>query len=269
MTHDAIHGPRLPDGDDAPRMLALGRRLAMPLPARTRLLNELRHDLEGLTTRLVARGMPFEEARRRASETLVPDGAALTELERLSAPRYVRATAGLRPSVVRLVERGALALATTALISAAAWALVRADLLADASPFLWPVLGLGAVLGAAVLAKAFELWVKGAHDRPRRGLGAIAALSATTLWLGCTGTLVDLVRLATVLESRPEEAVARATAWLVRDSALLATASILTLAGALGWLALSTWIAHVEHAHREAMALGDDFRSPHDKENRS
>lgn len=266
MRDDAFWGPRLSDRDGGTPLLDPGRRLAMPLPARTRLLNELKHDLEGLTAGLVARGIPFEEARRRASETLVPDEATLTELERLSAPLYVRATAGLNPSVVRRIERGALALATAVLISVAAWALLRAGLLSDASPFLWPVLGLGAALGAAVLAKGFELWVKGAHHRPRRGLGAIAGLSATTLWLGCTGALVDLVRLATTLQSRPEEAVARTTAWLVRDSALLATAMILTLAGALGWLVLSTWITHVEHAHREAIAPGEDFQPPHIEE---
>lgn len=249
----------------------LGTRLAIPLPTRTRLLHELKYDVEGFTTRLVARGMPLEEARLRASETLIPDESALSELERLSTSRYRRATADLTPSVLRLAERSALAVATAGALGGAAAGLLRAGLLTDASPFLWPVLTLGGLLGATVLAKVFELWVKRAHDRPRRGVGTIAALSATIFWVGCTGVLVDLVRLSTALEREPEGAGRRLTEWLVRDAALLATAIIVALAGALGWFVVSSWITHVEHAHQQAMALADheqDPRQPPTTENR-
>lgn len=259
---DRFHGA-LPERDDVATLPDLGSRLTMPLPARTRLLHELKNDLEGLTARLVARGLPLDEARRRASDALIPDEAALSELERLSAPLYGRVTAGVEPSTLRLVERGALAAGTAVLLAVAAWVLLRADLLSDASSFLWPLLGVGGLLTAAVLAKVFELWIKGAHDRPRRGLGAIAALSASAFLLGCAGVLVDLVRLSARLEADPADAAAQVTAWLVRDSALLATAMILGLAGALAWHLLSSWIVHVEHAHREAMAL-DPYPHIHD-----
>lgn len=249
--------------DDVVR--ALSTRPALPLPARTRLLRELRADLDGMTRRLVEAGVAPDEARRRAAETLLPDDVTLRELERMGAPWYRRVTGSMDMAGVIRAERTALVLATVAILGFEASVLVGAGLLADPSPFLWPVLALGAVVLTAVTAKAFQLWVKGAHDRPRRGLTAIAVFSALTLATGSVGALCDLTFLAGTLERSPADSVPLATRWLVQDAALLSTAIILSVAGALGWFVLSRWIVHAEHAHREAAVTPtslDDPRAP-------
>lgn len=241
---------------------ALSTRPSLPLPARTRLLRELRADLDGMTRRLVEAGLAPHEARRRAAETLLPDDLTLSELERMGRPWYRRVTASLDgPGLVR-VERTALVLATVAILAFETSVLVGAGLLADPSPFLWPVAALGAVLLTAVTAKAFQLWVKGAHDRPRRGLTAIAVLSALTLATGSIGALFDLTLLAGALERSPTESVPLATRWLVQDAALLSAAIILSVAGALGWFVLSRWIVHAEDAHREAAVAPTSLDDP-------
>lgn len=248
MTDRALH-------DHVEAIRSLGSRLALPLPARTRLLRELREDLEGLTTRLESTGLSTVEARRRAREVLVPDTETLRELERLGMPWYRRVTADLDPQALRRAERIVLAVATVMLLGVEAATLVGAGLLRDPSPFLWPVLGMGAILLTSVLAKAFELWVKGEHARLRRGLGALAALAGCTVGLACTGALVDFIGLATTLEADSSQATRLTTQWLVRDAALLSSAIILSVAGALGWFALRSWIAVAEHAHETALDI--------------
>lgn len=241
--------------------------LSLPLPTRTRLIQELTQDLNGLTRRLVARGVPLDEARRQAIEMLAPDPTTLAEIEAFSLPFYQRLTASLRPSRLRRAERAALALATVALLALEASALLGAGLLDDPSAFLWPVLALGALTLAAVLTKAFQLWVKGQHRRPRRGLRLVDGLAGLTLCAAVVGVLVDFIGLATAMEAAPAAGADMVTAWVVRDAALLSTGIILALAGALGRFGLSAWITHVEHRHRQA--IQPEIESPsliHSKE---
>lgn len=227
----------------------------LPLPARTRIVRELRDDLGDLTRRLVAQGVAPEEAGRRAAEVILPAGRALQELEDLALPAYRRLLAGFDARKIRRAERGALGAATLLLVALEGVTLLRAGLLADPSPFLWPVLALGTATLVAVLAKAFQFWVKGAHEHPRRGLTGVAVLAALTLGIACAGTLLDLVALAATVEVTPADAASLSTAWIVRAAALLSTAIILAVTGALGWLALNGWVTWAEQEYAEALEL--------------
>jgi hypothetical protein len=155
-----------------PTLREVERGLALPIPERLRILREFEYDLQQLWGRLVEEGLSQEEARRRALEALVPDTGTLGELGRLHTPLYRRWTQHLTAGHLRIAERSALVLATTSVLLAQTVALLHADLLRDPSPFLWPVLAVGALLFALVVAKSFQLWIKGDHGHPERGLGA-------------------------------------------------------------------------------------------------
>ena len=90
---------------------------------------------------------------------------------------------------------------------------------------------MGALLFAAITAKVFELWVKGDHRTPERGLRGILGLAGVTLAAGFGGAFLDFYRLAGVLERAPELAGALASQWLLRDSALLSVSILLSDAG--------------------------------------
>lgn len=229
---------------------------SLPLPRRTRLIHELSSDLDGLTEVLVARGVPRSEARARARETVLPDASTLAEIERLSLPFYRRLTLHADPAHVRRLERLALVLASLFILVVEASALLRAGLLDDPSAFLWPVLVLGALTVASVLAKGFQLWVKGHHRRPRSGLGLVGALAGLTFVTAFGGVMVDFIALASAMEGVPPGGQELVAAWLVRDAALLSAGIILALAGGLGRFVLSTWITHAEERHRHALAAG-------------
>jgi hypothetical protein len=231
--------------------------LTVPLPARVHILRELAYDLEALSERFAAEGLPLDEARLRASEALVPDAGALHALERIHAPLYERFTAQITPERLR---RWALVLVTATVLLTGGIALLQADLLDQASPFLWPVLVQGAVLFAAMLAKAFQLWIKRDHAVPWRGLNAILALVSATVLTGFVGLILDLYRLASTLQSSPELAGTLTPIWLVRDAALSAASLMIALAGVMGWFILRQWVAVAEGDQREVLGIGNTTR---------
>ncbi|MFW6088619.1 MAG: hypothetical protein ACODAB_02630, partial [Gemmatimonadota bacterium] len=72
----------------AAELRALAERLDLPQPIRADIVRELDADLRGLAGTLEARGVPSEEARRRAVETLLPTPAALARLVSQHRPLY-------------------------------------------------------------------------------------------------------------------------------------------------------------------------------------
>jgi hypothetical protein len=168
-------------GAFAPELREVERGLALPIPARVRILQELESDLEELMDRLVDEGSPPEEARRLALEALVPNTETLEALGSLHSPLYRRLTRHLSTGRVRKAERSALGLSTAAVLLVQTGTLLRANLLQDPSPFLVPVLLAGAFLSALVFWKAFRFWIKKDHVSPGRGLGAILGISGTIL----------------------------------------------------------------------------------------
>ncbi len=215
----------------APVLREVERGLALPIPERVRILRELEYDLEEFCERLVAGGLSPEVARGRAVQALVPDRATLRKLDRLHAPWYRRVTRHLTADRLRLAERSALAIATASVVIVQTATLLRVDLLRDPSPFLWPVLGLGALLFATVVTKVFNLWIKGDHRTPGQGLSTILALAGATVLTGLGGMLFDLYRLAGALERASELTDVVAGEWLLRDLTLLSISILLALGG--------------------------------------
>ena len=173
--------------------------------------------------------MPAKEARARALDALVPDGATLGELDRLHASHYQRLTRHFSPGRLRTVERSALALTTAAVLLAQTVVLLRADWLRSPSPFLWPVLGLGALLFAAIAAQSFKLWVKHDHQETDRTFRIILLLSGLTLATGIFGALADFFRLAEALEAEPGLAGSLFPEWLAGSCVLLSFSLLLAV----------------------------------------
>lgn len=239
-----------------PALRRLERELRLPILERLKIVRELAFDLEQLQARLMEQGVPAADAGARALDTLVPEGGALGDLRRLHAGPYGRLTRHLPDGTVRALERTALALATLAVLATGTVLMAGADLLRDPSPFLWPVLGLGGLVFAAVAANGFGLWIKGDHARPARGLWVILALSGITLAVGAGGFVADLYRLAALLERSPELTVTETTRWLVRDCALLAATLLVVLCGGLGWFLATQWHTAVTAARMDLLGLG-------------
>ncbi len=238
-----------------PTLRKVESQLGIPIPARVRILRELEFDLEELRRQLEADGLPAEEARARSLDALVPDRRTLRELGRLYAPRYRRITAHLARGRVRLLERFVLALLTVSVLIAETLVLLKADLFSDPSPFLWPVLGLGAISFSLVMGETFTVWVKGDPRLARHGPPVILLMSGLTLILGVFGAFVDTYRMAVTPNGLPAPLMPEAFGFLVRETALLSASIVLSLAGGLAWFILTRWLTLVSGAHREVLGL--------------
>lgn len=233
----------------------VGQGLALPLQRRVKILRELAFDLEELSADLMARGLPAEEARRRATEALVPHGEALTALDRIHAPLYHRVTRGLAAHRLRALERSALFALTAMVLVVEGLALRSVPLVGAPPPWLVPVLAAGALLFALTAAKAFTLFVKGDHRHPAGGLSAILGAAGLTLAVGAAGALFEFLALAATLEAQPELAGALLMPWLGRTAVLLAVSLLLSLAGALAWFFIAQWISVAEGGQAEILGI--------------
>jgi hypothetical protein len=160
---------------------------------------------------------------------------------------------------IRRYERTALACLALLVLSAESLLLLRTDVMRDPSPFLWPVLTLGAVLFTTAAAHAFRLWSVDDVRADGPGLTSLVVLSALTPATALGGVTVDTFRLAALVEREPERAVAATFDWLVSDASLMAVALLIALAGGLSWFLLSQWQSGIRAAHREV--LGMDVRT--------
>jgi hypothetical protein len=243
-----------------PALRELEGRLSLPIPDKTRILAELEWDLEALWAGMVAQGITADEAEKKALQTLIPDVHTLEELGRLHAPLYRRATEGVRNERLRLLERSALALVMAGVLAFQTYALLQADLLGNPSPYLWPVLGGGALLLGTIVAKAFQLWIKGDHRHPDRGVQFILLLSVLILIMGISGTFMDLFQFTQILEATPSQLQLLAPTWLVRECTLLAISILLAMAGGFFWFVITQWLTLVRGAHRQALGLDGQER---------
>ena len=251
-----------------PVLRRLDRELRVALPMRLRILRELELDLLGLRGHLERGGVPAEEARRRAEEALVPGEETLRVLGALHQPLYVRATAALNGDRLRMAERSALIGSTALVLVSQTLLLAGTGLLEDPSPFLWPVLGLGALVFALTARGVFRLHVRQDWSDPDPTLVGILVSAASTLAAGVVGAGVDLFRLAAVLEVSAQPAAPAVTAWLIRDCTLLAVAILIAVAGGLVWFVLAQRAAAVR-AERGRLLGIDVLPSIHSAERSS
>ncbi len=230
--------------------------LSSPISARTRILDELRFDLDELTRRLEDEGHSPSDARARATEALLPDGATLEMLDRIHASSYDRLADQLGDRRLKRLEQGLLATALGVAAGGGATALSRVGVLNDPSPYLWVVLGLAVALLGACGRGAVEVWAKGDTASTSRRTRAILILSALTLLSGLIGVTHDVVRVFAHLEAWPDDAASLLPAVLVRESILLGTAIVVAMAGCTFSVIARQWATLIED--RLARALADD-----------
>lgn len=239
----------------AAELRALAERLDLPQTVRADIVRELDADLRGLADALEARGIPREEARRRAVETLLPTPEALARLVSHHRPLYRRLVDRFSDPIRHRLERALFGTALLAFALAGGAALGGLDLFADPAAFTPLLLGLGLATGGLVLWKLFQLHVRKEHrtERLRRGLGWLPAIAVAATVGSLLGLTWDLYGTAGRLIEAGPEADPRAIllAWLRRDTAM-ASLGLVVGALALGcWLWLAAGVARVARAELE------------------
>lgn len=229
---------------------ALARRLDLPEPVRSRTLLELRADLEDMATALRSEGMDEDEARRRSLAMLLPSPAAIAEIRALHRPLRDRLVDRWSARGRHRLEHGLLAVTATVALGGGLLLLGGLDLLASPSPWLWPVLGIAALVAGVGAAEL--------HPPTRGGSRSwstvLPILGVAAIVVAVGGAIADAWSLAGRLAAAPDAAASGILVWLRRDAALLSVSLLVATAAGLVELRLAIRAARVTEA--EAAALG-------------
>jgi hypothetical protein len=224
--------------------------LTVPQPQRGRVIAELAADLEDLYGTLRADGLSAADAERRALELVLPEGAALRELELLHQPLYRRLSARLSGRARARFERAAVVFLSLGVVGLTAAGLPLGTLLAAPSPFLVPVLALGCAGLVVAMVCALRMFVLGAAspDDGARGLDFVLLFAAAGPFLACTGLLIDLYIALGSIMADPTQTAGVLIRLLRADGTLLVSALCLALLTSLSWLLLHARLAVLREA---------------------
>jgi hypothetical protein len=217
-----------------PALRRVAAELDLPRRARTELLLELAADLDAVYGHHRARGVPEDEAARRAEATVLGSGEVIRRLGRLHGGSWrgwaeevgPRLSGGLDLVVLAV---GVLPVIGTA-IGASVWVLVGRP-----SPSVLPILVVGALLLAVTGKEAVRLLRGRAPDRAN--LRTLVVLAAMAPALGLLAPVLGLRRaLAGVEGVAPDQA--ELAAILAQEGATLLAGLVLGVVGLLAWLVL-------------------------------
>ncbi len=225
----------------APVLDRVSRGLALPEPERSRVVEEMTSDLEGLYEAYRERGMSEEEAVRRAEQALAASAEALAELSRIHAPLHRRLAEHYAEPGRHRAERWLLVLLAGGTV---AWVAVTQVTRAPggASIFFWAVLAvatavcalvpLAAFLGVSVRveARGIARWIR----------SAILALGLLAVLLAALGAALAVYQAAGSLRTAGEWSVGAFVPWLGRVADLLATGLAVGLGAGLAWFFLES-----------------------------
>jgi len=224
--------------------------LAIPQPARSRVLLEIAADMEDLYQAFVAEGLPEEEARRRTLEQFGPSDEALQDLVEVHSTAVKRALDGLSEQARLRWERGLLAVLVVFAVVVGGQPLIEGRLLSGMSIFAWPILvfaAIGFLIGAT---RIYSLFIKKDHDtrRLRSGLNPLLAFAIVELLLGFGGAWVGLFLTVMRILDDMESSGIYLFDWMLKSSATLCFSMIVAMLLALTWMLLVARVAAIEQA---------------------
>lgn len=236
-----------------PALRRVAAELDLPRHARTELLLELSADLHAVYEHHRARGLPEEEAARRAEATVLGSSEVIRRLGRLHGSAWrgwpqelsARLSGGLE---LLLFFVGVLPVLATA-VGVSVWVLAERP-----SPLAWSIVLVGAVLAAVAAKESVRILRDGA---PGGGhLPTLLVLAAMAPVMGLLAPVVGLMRAVTGVGNRAaEEAVL--LAGLANELATLLAGLLVGIVGLLVWFVLLELEAR--RAEREVDALlGED-----------
>jgi hypothetical protein len=230
-------------------------RLAVPQPARSRILLEMAADMEDLFALFLERGLDEEEARRRAVESFDLSDESLAELVAVHRNPVQRLLDSLSAEALARWEYALLTVLVLLTVLTSARLISGRQIFSDAGIFTWPVLLTGLAALAVAAAKFYQLHIKQDHEyrRAARGLNLLLRLVVLLPFLGFLGSGVGAARLLGDAEAASRPVAAVLLAWALQTTALLQISLGLGVLFALAWFLLAGKVGRIERDEAEIL----------------
>ncbi len=223
-------------------------RLDLPQPARGRIMLEIAADVEDLFEVYRGRGLDEAEALSRVEEKFTVSEEAIAELVAIHQPAYRRFTDSLSAQARTRFERVLLAILLVSMFGVGLPLLARAEMIRQASDFVWPILAIAAATGMIVLVKLYQLYVKKDHRsrRLRYGLSLLLLGSGASLLAAGFGFTVGLHQVMEKLVLDVEGLWLYVVRWLLTGAPVMLLGLLTAMAAALFWLMLTHAVERIE-----------------------
>lgn len=243
-------------------------RLDVPQPAKSRILLEIATDLEDAYEVFREHGHSEEDATRLAQERFLLDDSTIAELENIYQPFFKKMLDRFSLQVQSRWQRVILVLTLLSIAALSGQVMLTHDFFSQASPFIWPVVGISITGIVLFFIKFFKLYLLKQHQRKilRKGVDALLYLGVLSLALGFVGYFYELLRysintvypggslitvIVTVTDS-PQRILDIYTCFVTSSTVMMASL-LSTLFLALFWYVLNHKVARIEMA--EAASL--------------
>jgi hypothetical protein len=238
-----------------PALKELNGRLALPQPARARVLLEVAADLDDAFELGLGQGLSEGEAERLALDAFAPDSETVAQLVRVHGGLVAGLLDGASEQARSLWERAMLAAIAACALFMSGRLLVDFNIFSVAGRGSWPLVGLAAVAVVIVVAKSYQLFIRRDH-RPRalrRGLGLLVAVASAQLAAGVSLVVIDVYGWLTALISIWPQSPEDPLKLLLRGSALATIAMFGAIASAVMWFFLNQRVARIEVAEAQLL----------------
>ncbi len=236
----------------------INERLDLPQPARSRVLLEIAADLDGLHAHYLDRGLPEDEARRRAVEQCDLSDEALAELARVHLSAYRRFLDRLSAQARTRWERAVLAVLLVFVAVLAGRMAVGTGMFSAAGPAAWVAAGLTLIALGLGLHKLYSAHLEQDHDlvRLRAGTGTLLVLAGSNLVLGVYAYSLVLYRVARQMAFDLEETAPLVVQRLLSGSALVEMCLFAAILCAVLWFLVENKIGRIEEAEAALLLNG-------------
>lgn len=231
-------------------------RLVIPQPARSRVLLEIRADMEDLYDVYRAQGLSDAEAEQRTIENCDLSGEALAALVDVHCGPWRRFLDGLSRQARSRLEHGVLLVLLLFVLVVCGGLVLRDGFIRDAGPAAWPVLAtllVGLSLGGG---KLYQLYLRQDHDprRLRHGLGAVLVLAIAQPVIALAGNGIALFIANLHLIITIDGGGKMVMSWLIASAATLIIALVGAIVCSLLWYWSEAKVSAIEADETTSLA---------------
>lgn len=232
----------------ADELRKIDARLDLPQPARSRIVLEIAADLCDACHYLMERGLPEEEAARKAVEMFDLSDAALAQLVRLHENPLRRFLNGLSEQARTRWERIVLVLLLLLVLAGSGSGIWSGRFFAQASPLVYLPLGAGLAALVLTVKRFYALFIRQIHDVRglRSGMLPLQALALFSLLAGGCGLGAELYRVLLEFSGEAEVIPLLTVVWLLRGIPVAITGLVVAIGIGIAWFVLANKVERIE-----------------------